>query len=295
MLAERGLVVAPERRRRSRARRRGCRRAARARAAVGLRPRRRARRVPLRRRPARSARLRPALAIERWKRERKRTPAANVASASRSAIRAPQRRDADPVRGLRTRGLGFAAMGRPASGSLNVETLADGTRAFQLRFRVDGRREHETLHERRGCACGCGGGWTDAPPRSSSRTSWRACRPASGASAPRRRAARRAGRDADLPRLRVGVAGVEGRRRARRSADRHEHRERLPLAARRGTSCRSSASTGSTRSTPSSASRSRRTSSARPPSSARRSPPAPSSATRTTAASARSGRRRSAS
>jgi integrase len=52
-------------------------------------------------------------------------------------------------------------MGRPAKGTVNVETLFDGTKAFQLRFRVKGRREHLTLHERRVCDCGCGGGWTD--------------------------------------------------------------------------------------------------------------------------------------
>jgi integrase len=51
-------------------------------------------------------------------------------------------------------------MGRQPKGSVSVEELADGTRAFQLRFHVDGHREHETLHERRGCKCGCGGGWT---------------------------------------------------------------------------------------------------------------------------------------
>src|SRR3954452_19056331 len=52
-------------------------------------------------------------------------------------------------------------MGRPATGSVIVETLGDGTRAFKFRFRADGRREQVTLHERRGCPCGCGGGWTE--------------------------------------------------------------------------------------------------------------------------------------
>src|SRR3954463_10020168 len=52
-------------------------------------------------------------------------------------------------------------MARAATGSVIVQTLADGTRAFQLRFRADGRREHETLHERRACPCGCGGGWSE--------------------------------------------------------------------------------------------------------------------------------------
>src|SRR3954451_13603388 len=52
-------------------------------------------------------------------------------------------------------------MGRPPTGRLDVETLANGTRAFRLRFHVDGRRERRTLHERRGCDCGCGGGWSE--------------------------------------------------------------------------------------------------------------------------------------
>lgn len=51
-------------------------------------------------------------------------------------------------------------MSRPATGQLTVTTLVDGTRAFQLRFRAKGRRETLVLHERRGCTCGCGGGWT---------------------------------------------------------------------------------------------------------------------------------------
>src|SRR3954452_666725 len=52
-------------------------------------------------------------------------------------------------------------MARAATGSVIVQTLVDGTRAYQLRFRAAGRREHETLHERRACACGCGGGCTE--------------------------------------------------------------------------------------------------------------------------------------
>ena len=51
--------------------------------------------------------------------------------------------------------------GSPCVGSLKSEIVADGTRAFHLRFTATGRREHETLHERRGCGCGCGGGWTE--------------------------------------------------------------------------------------------------------------------------------------
>ena len=53
------------------------------------------------------------------------------------------------------------ARGRPATGLIQVTKLADGTRAFQLRFRAAGRRQRVTLHERRQCECGCGGGWTE--------------------------------------------------------------------------------------------------------------------------------------
>jgi integrase len=51
-------------------------------------------------------------------------------------------------------------MSRQHTGTITVRTLSDGTRAFQLRFNVMGRRERVTLHERRRCRCGCGGGWT---------------------------------------------------------------------------------------------------------------------------------------
>jgi len=52
-------------------------------------------------------------------------------------------------------------MSRTPSGSLKLETLADGTQAFHLRFTALGRRQHVTLHERRGCGCGCGGSWSE--------------------------------------------------------------------------------------------------------------------------------------
>jgi integrase len=52
-------------------------------------------------------------------------------------------------------------MGRRSTGQLETTTLADGTHAFQLRFQVGGLRERVTLHERRSCPCGCGGGWTE--------------------------------------------------------------------------------------------------------------------------------------
>src|SRR3954452_2036856 len=56
-------------------------------------------------------------------------------------------------------------MGRPPTGRLDVDTLADGTRVFRLRFHADGRRERRTLHERRDCDCGCGGGWSERTAR----------------------------------------------------------------------------------------------------------------------------------
>jgi len=45
------------------------------------------------------------------------------------------------------------------TGQFSIEVLADGTRAFRLRFRAHGRRHREVVHERPVCDCGCGGGW----------------------------------------------------------------------------------------------------------------------------------------
>lgn len=56
-------------------------------------------------------------------------------------------------------------MPRPATGTLDVVSLKDGTRAFHLRFRADGRRERVILHEAPGCDCGCGGGWDEPAAR----------------------------------------------------------------------------------------------------------------------------------
>jgi integrase len=56
-------------------------------------------------------------------------------------------------------------MARPTSGTINTETLADGTRAFHLRFRAYGTRPRVILHERPGCPCGCGGGWDEPAAR----------------------------------------------------------------------------------------------------------------------------------
>ena len=52
-------------------------------------------------------------------------------------------------------------MSRAATGSVVAKTLTDGTLVYKLRFRAHGRREHEVLHERRDCDCGCGGGWNE--------------------------------------------------------------------------------------------------------------------------------------
>lgn len=53
-------------------------------------------------------------------------------------------------------------MPKTPTGTVEERRLADGTRAFHIRIRVNGKREPITLHERRGCSCGCGGGW-DGP------------------------------------------------------------------------------------------------------------------------------------
>jgi integrase len=56
-------------------------------------------------------------------------------------------------------------MARETTGSCKPRTLADGTRAFDLRFQVNGERESIVLHERQGCSCGCGGGWDEPAAR----------------------------------------------------------------------------------------------------------------------------------
>jgi len=56
-------------------------------------------------------------------------------------------------------------MSATPTGSIDTKVLADGTRAFHLRFRVDGRRRREILHERAECECGCGGGWNERTAR----------------------------------------------------------------------------------------------------------------------------------
>ncbi len=56
-------------------------------------------------------------------------------------------------------------MPRNATGTVECVVLADGTRAFRLRFRALAQRQRVVLHERAGCACGCGGGWDERGAR----------------------------------------------------------------------------------------------------------------------------------
>jgi len=56
-------------------------------------------------------------------------------------------------------------MARPSTGTINTKYLADGTRAFELRFSVPGDRPRVILHEREFCDCGCGGGWDEPAAR----------------------------------------------------------------------------------------------------------------------------------
>jgi hypothetical protein len=56
-------------------------------------------------------------------------------------------------------------MSRNATGTVECVVLSDGTRAFHLRFRAGGERRRVLLHEREGCDCGCGGGWSERGAR----------------------------------------------------------------------------------------------------------------------------------
>jgi len=56
-------------------------------------------------------------------------------------------------------------MARPPTGTIHTHQLADGTRAFHLRFAAAGERHRVVLHELAGCACGCGGGWNERSAR----------------------------------------------------------------------------------------------------------------------------------
>ncbi len=50
-------------------------------------------------------------------------------------------------------------------GSFEARVLADGSRAFHLRFQINRKRECLVLHERPNCGCGCGGGWGEMAAR----------------------------------------------------------------------------------------------------------------------------------
>ncbi len=82
-----------------------------------------------------------AVTVEQWKRTRR--PALRADPARSEGLQACIDRGVDPVRGVRPRDLGFATMGRRASGSLRSEIVADGTRAFHLRFTANGRRQRD--------------------------------------------------------------------------------------------------------------------------------------------------------
>lgn len=56
-------------------------------------------------------------------------------------------------------------MAKEATGTLETRVLADATRVFHLRVRINGSREAIALHERPGCTCGCGGGWNQPSAR----------------------------------------------------------------------------------------------------------------------------------
>ena len=92
------------------------------------------------------------------------------------------------------------------SGSIDVVILADGTRAFRLRFRALGKRQRDVLHDRAGCACGCGGGWDERAARAELGNILARVR--AGVWEPREPAAPpvEPARDPDVPRVRVGMA-----------------------------------------------------------------------------------------
>lgn len=56
-------------------------------------------------------------------------------------------------------------MAREATGSILTRALADGSCSYRLRFRAAGQRQEVFLHERAGCRCGCGGGWSERAAR----------------------------------------------------------------------------------------------------------------------------------
>ena len=56
-------------------------------------------------------------------------------------------------------------MPRQPTGTIDVVALRDGTQAFHLRFKADGKRHRVVLHGRPGCECGCGGNWSQRQAR----------------------------------------------------------------------------------------------------------------------------------
>ena len=56
-------------------------------------------------------------------------------------------------------------MPRDATGTVECVVLADGTRAFHLRFRAAGARRRVWYMSATGCDCGCGGGWSERGAR----------------------------------------------------------------------------------------------------------------------------------
>lgn len=118
-------------------------------------------------------------------------------------------------------------MSRNARGQISIAALTDGTNAFQLRFRAHGRRERVTLHERRACECGCSGGGISGRLRLNWETSSREWRRASGASAKSRARAL----EGYPPSTSTRPPGCRQRStEPSRSADRRQHRGRLPVA-----------------------------------------------------------------
>lgn len=51
------------------------------------------------------------------------------------------------------------------TGTIETRFLVDGSRAFHIRIRTNSERVPVVLHERRGCVCGCGGGWDEPAAR----------------------------------------------------------------------------------------------------------------------------------
>ena len=70
-------------------------------------------------------------------------------------------------------------MPKEATGTIEPRLLADGTRVFHLRVRINGSREPIGLHERRAGPAGRGG--RPGPTQGSNRAgSWRGCERESG-------------------------------------------------------------------------------------------------------------------